>query len=235
MSDTDELKARLDRAERKIRWFYGILAIIAGVFVVTAMQDASTQDVLRTRGVVVVDDQGRERIVLGAPMGEVSQDDKLSKAVGLAVKDTSGHLHIVAGSHNPAVLPSGKVIDRVKPGSGLTIYDPRNGMERGGMGVLADGRANVCLDYSSGRKEAACMSVGPQDKATYFLLNAMPKFEGYDRAAMYLGADGTGSIKILGSGENRSGVNVVVGEGRLPSITVYDSAGEEAGELLRNQ
>lgn len=44
------------------------------------------------------------------------------------------------------------------------------------------------------------MSVVPQDKDTYFLLNAMPKFEGYHRAALYLGADGTGSIKILGSG-----------------------------------
>lgn len=221
--------------ERRLRWLYAVLAIIGGVSVVTAMKDVTKQDVVRTRGVVVVDDQGRERIVLGSPMGDVSDDSKLSGAVGLAVKDTAGHLRIVAGSRNPAVLPSGKVIDRVEPGSGLTVYDPRNGMERGGIGVLADGRANVCLDYRTAAKEAACMSVGPRDESTYFLLNAMPEFEGYDRASMYLRADGDGALKILSSGANQSGVNIAVGKGRLPSITVYDSAGDEAGDLVPNQ
>lgn len=60
-----------------------------------------------------------------------------------------------------------------------------------------------------------------------FILNGTPGEEVFDRAAMFVGSDGSGSIKVFGGGKNRNGVFVDAGEGRLPSMSVYDSAGRE--------
>ena len=227
--DSTTLEARLSRAEGRVRVLTAVSVLLSVVLLLGAVP-SGRQDVLRARGLVITDDDGRERIVLGAPMGDASADPKLADAVGVAVLDAEGRLHVSLGADNPLILADGAVGTRIATAAGLTIYDPRNGQERGGMGAFADGRANVCLDYGTASKEAACVAVAPEDQYAAFILNGTPNEDVFDRVTMYVGADGQGSIKAFGGGANQGGVMIRAGHGR-PSVTVYDSTGAALTDL----
>jgi hypothetical protein len=222
MSELEDLQGRLRTAERRIQGLGAAVVALAGLLLMGAIVPGP--DVVRARGLVITDETGRERIVLGAPMGEVSQDPKLSLTTGLAVLDSVGNLHVAVGANNPLVVAPGVMGARIAEAAGLTIYDPRDGRERGGIGAFADGRANVCLDYGSKPKEAVCMAVAPGDQYAAVLINGTPNEEVFDRVAMFAGADGSGSIKVFGGRENRGGVMLRAGSG-APSITMFDSTG----------
>ena len=144
--------------------------------------------------------------------------------------DSAGRLHVALGADNPLVLASGQTGTRIASSAGLTIYDPRNGQERGGMGAFVDGRANVCLDYATKSKEAACLAVAPNDQYAAVILNGTPSEPQFDRVTMYVGADGAGSIKAFGGGANNGGVMIRAGKGP-PSVTMYDTTGKALGTL----
>jgi hypothetical protein len=222
MSEVENLESRLRTAERRIQGLGAVVIVLAGILLMGAIRP--NPDVIRTRGLVITDESGRERIVLGAPMGEVSKDPKLSLTSGLAVLDSVGNLHVAVGTNNPLVVTPGVTGTRIAEAAGLTIYDPRDGRERGGIGAFTDGRANVCLDYGSKPKEAVCMAVAPADQYAAVLINGTPNEEVFDRVVMFAGADGSGSIKVFGGRENRGGVMLRAGTGS-PSITMYDSTG----------
>lgn len=224
MNDITSLVRRVERAERRARWSMAVAGIAGCAIALGAMRPAN--DVLRARGMVIVDAHGQPRIVLGAPIIESVPDPKLAGASGMVVLDSAGRLGAAVGINNPLVSTDGKAGKRIGSSAGLTIYDPRTGGERGGMAAFADGRANTCLDYEGKQKEAVCMSVAPNNEYAAMLLNANPSMEGYDQAAMVVKADGSGVIKILGGGANRSGVMLVGGKGPRP-IMVYDSAEKE--------
>lgn len=114
------------------------------------------------------------------------------------------------------------------------MHDPRNGKERGGMGAFADGRATVCLDYSAGAKEAACMSVAPGDEYAAVILNGLPGEPQFDRVTMFVGRNGAGSIKAFGGGANNGGVMIRSGSGQ-PQLLAIDSTGKLIGDVLKNR
>lgn len=232
MSEPEDLDARLETLERRNRWLLVLVCVLAVGAVTGAARSFGTQDVVRTRGLVVVDEQGNERVVLGAPMGDASDDSKLNDAVGLAVKDTAGRLNVAVGAKSPAVLPGGEVAERVRSSVGVTVYDPRNGGERGGFGAQADGGALLCLDYATEPKEAACVSVAPEDRHAAFYLNGTPGEDAHDRASMFVGADGAGVVKISGTGKHEGGVRIETREGQLPSVAVYGAEGNAARDLV---
>lgn len=227
MNDITSLVRRVERAERRARWSMAVAGLAACAIVIGAMRPAS--DVLRARGLVIVDAHGKPRIVLGAPITGSVPDAKLAGATGMVVLDSGGRLGVAVGSNNPLVFANGQLGKRLGTGTGLTIYDPRNGGERGGMVAFADGHANLCLDYEAKGKEAVCMTVAPNDQYAATLVNGNPSVEAYDQAAMFVGADGSGVIKIFGGGANQSGVMLVGGKGPRP-IKLYDSTQAEIVE-----
>jgi hypothetical protein len=224
MREVDVLANRVKALEHRIR-LLSIAAVLLATFALVAA-GRPVADVIRTQGLVITDAAGRERIVLGAPMSGVSPNALLADAIGLAVVDSLGRLHIAVGTNTPLVLASGAIGKRIAGKAGLTFYDPRNGQERGGMGAFDDGRANVCIDYGTKAKEAACMAVAPNDQYAAFILNGTPAEPQFDRVTMYVGSDGSGSIKAFGGGSNNGGVLIRSGKGP-PSMTVYDSAGSK--------
>ncbi len=230
MVDMKILEERLNRAERRARWSISLSVFLGIVFFFTAM--SPQDDILRARGIVITDGTGRDRLILGAPMAAASDDDRLAETVGIVVMDSLGKLNVALGTNNPLIMAGGATGTRIATATGLTIYDPRNGQERGGMGAFADGRANVCLDYGSASKEAACMSVAPGDQYAAFILNGTPTEEVFDRVTMFVGADGRGSTKVFGGRANRGGVMIRAGKGPA-SITVYDSTGTAVGDVAR--
>jgi hypothetical protein len=228
MSEVERLRRRLEATERRVRILGAVAVLLGSTALVGALR--SQPEVLRARGLVITDASGRERIVLGAPMREATADAKLAQTVGLAVLDSVGRLHVSVGANNPLILAGGRTGTRIAADAGLTFYDPRTGSERGGMGALSDGRANVCIDYGTKAKEAACMSVAPGDRYAAVILNGTPSEPQFDRVTMYVGADGAGSLKAFGGGANNGGVMIRAGKGPA-SITVYDTTGKPIGDI----
>jgi hypothetical protein len=232
MDELSILTRRLQTLERRWRRTATIAVVLATVALAAALLVALRRppDILRARGLVITDDAGKPRIVLGAPLRDVIADVRLERTVGLAVLDASGRLNVAVGAGNPAVEADGSVADRMGSAVGLNIYDPRNGAERGGMGAFDDGRAILCLDYGAKGKEAACLSVDAQDANAAVVLNGTPDESAFDRVTMYVGNDGTGAIKVFGGGDKANGLLLKAGSGP-PALLVYDND-KEVGQAV---
>lgn len=231
MDPLHTLQQRLAATERRVRQLTGALVIIIAT---TAIAATNQPQIVRTRGVIIVDDAGRERIILGAPMLNATTDKKLASTIGMAVLDTSGRLNVAVGTNNPVMASAQQTTNRISASAGLNIYDLRTGVERGGMGVMADGRANICLDYSRKLKEAACLSVAPEDKYAAVILNGGPDEKDFDRATMWVDSDGGAVLKAFGGLNNKSGVYIRAGGAKgMPSIIPFDTAGKALPDLLR--
>jgi hypothetical protein len=91
------------------------------------------------------------------------------------------------------------------------VVDDPDGNERGGIGVLDNGRAAICLDYPSpiGR-EAVCLGVLPEALAG-LVINA-PTGDNGERAMMAVLKDGTSLVKLADTGGNERTMLVVQGE-----------------------
>ncbi len=210
MTEDHRIICRLDLLERRVRRLLVLVVILSTGLLAAAAQPGA--DVLRAKGLVIVDAQGRERIILGAPLAEATTDARLATAAGMAILDSAGRMAVSVGAGSPLINPDGTVGTRIAGENGVIFYDPRSGQERGGFGAFDDGRANICLDYE-GHKEAVCMTVASGDEYTAVLLNGTPGQEEFDRVAMFVGADGTGVVKAMGSGAQRGGVVMKSGPG----------------------
>jgi hypothetical protein len=228
MGDIDALRIRLNRAERNVRRLTAVLMLVGATTLVAALRPQA--DVLHARGLIITDADGQERIVLGAPMQAASDDPKLVDAVGMAVLDSLGRMHVAVGTNPPLVLDDGAIGTRIASQAGMTFYDPRSGRERGGMGAFSDGRATACLDYGGAAKEATCMFVAPNDAYASVIVNAGPGQDVFDLVTMVVAADGTGVVKVAGAGSEASAVMIKAGNGPA-TITVYDSSFAAMREL----
>jgi hypothetical protein len=130
-SDFSLFTARITQLEREVRRMR-FVALLAGIALLStwllgaASSSSGQQSVLRAKTFIVEDAQGRERIVLGAPMPDGRQ------YVGMKILNQDG-----AEQFGLGLKPGGSVsmgFD-TKPGIG----DPRN-RERLNMGVTASGQ-----------------------------------------------------------------------------------------------
>lgn len=228
-------RARLERAERRVRGLsLGLVltvAVLALGFTDQDSRDLRGDDVITARGLVIVDDAGRARVVIGAPAAAAYEDPRFAQTTGMIVLDTLDRPGVAVGTNPPLILDDGSLAERIGSSSGLTFYDPRDGKERGGIGAFEDGRANVCLDYGNASKEAVCMAVAPDDQYAAVMLNGTPREETFDRVGMFLGADGVGVLKAFGGLDSRDGVLIRAGGG-MPAIVVFDSTQAEVVDLV---
>jgi hypothetical protein len=229
MNPIQQLEREVAALRTRVRRLTATIVVGACVLLVGAL--APQDPVIRARGLVITDAAGRDRVVLGAPMALVTDDAKLAQSIGVVVLDSLGRMNVALGARNPLILADGRTGTRIAGSAGLTIYDPRDGKERGGMGAFEDGRANMCLDYDEGQKEAVCLAVAPADQYAAVLLNGTPTEPQYDRVVMYVGADGSGSIKVFGGHGNNGGVMLRAGQG-LPKVLVFDSTGSPVIDLV---
>lgn len=116
-------------------------------------------DVLRVRGLIVEDEAGRPRVVLGAPLAELEGRIRTDPTVGLVVLDERGVDRVSVGSPTTAPQSGGVVRERVGDASGIEVND-ENGNERAGFGYLEGGRVVLGIDYADGA-EAVTLFTNP--------------------------------------------------------------------------
>jgi hypothetical protein len=188
-------------------------AIIATFVVRTASAD-TTGDILRVKGLIIEDAQGRPRILLGAPFPKVHsrkrQDD--GSAAMLFLNETGADRLLVGEGISPQVggkvyPPNFRAPQARGSGYGVTPMDGE-GNERGGFGFTAQagggGRASIVLDRPTGDAWGALVD----DKKQYVGMLLMDK-------------------------KDNSRVEIALEGDAAPSFTVTDATGKPLGDVLQ--
>ncbi|MBK9284368.1 MAG: hypothetical protein IPM51_08595 [Sphingobacteriaceae bacterium] len=167
-------------------------------------RETSSKDIIKTRGLIIVDSLGRERILIGAPIPYTQNRVRtnLSKvkkhwgdvgfkgtnymnwykefnntANGIAIVDDNGFDRIIMGDP----VPDPNIGKRIGPSTGIVINNDK-GFERTGYGILkvpGGDRVVLGLDGTQG-SEAASLSVYENGEAGL-------SFYGTDRESIFLG------------------------------------------------
>lgn len=174
-----------------------LVMVIVGAWVghsVAASQQNKT--VLRVRGIVIEDEQGRPRVLLGAPTPSVRDRNRTEPVNGMVLLGPSGADRIVISSPGLEPQVMGKVEKRRIPlaSAGLLINDA-DGNERAGFGSSDDGtRVSLGMDYAD--RDAIGLLVSPNFSG--FIAFAR-KGELNDQAAIAVLKDGTSTVKLANS------------------------------------
>ena len=168
-----------EQLTRTIRWLQVYAALMTLALAILFVRSASPTDgVLRVRGLVIEDDAGRARILIGAPVPEAGNRVRTDTARvreiwgprfpetymgyyrdynhatnGLVILSEDGFDRLVVGDP----VPDPNIGKRVGPSTGLVINDAQ-GFERSGLGLLdVDGHYRVVygLDSDRGREGLA--------------------------------------------------------------------------------
>jgi len=177
------LEERIEALERRSRR-YASATIVLGITLVTllvsgfATRRADSEHVLRAKGLVIEDAQGRPRVLLGAPFPDVRERIRSDAAsTAMIFLDEQGHDRLTLGEALPAQL-EGKVSKthrRIGSSFGVIIHDLQ-GNERGGLSFLSNGRAALALDYPG--RDAIGLSVDDTLNRAEFMINYSPKLTG---------------------------------------------------------
>ena len=186
----------------------------------------ATADVLRTHGIVVVDAQGHDRILIGAP-GSVSsartrKDDDGSDIVFLG---TSGADRLVLGQM-PAPMVGGKVYPRRNGNDnyGVSLHDAQ-GNERGGMAFMGNGMAVMGLDRAAPLSDAVALVV--EDKSGFAGLVVNYADQHTESSALEISADANGALlQVMGKDSLPRATLHVTGDAK-PAWRMDDAASAE--------
>jgi len=235
-SSNNERLSELERALSRMKWFAAFVllgvafAASAGLYSRTTLADDAGV-VLHVRGIVVEDSQGRPRILIGAPAPKAKGRTRTDDAFGIVLLGENGADQVVLGAPTPDGMSAGKVTKRIAAGAGLLVNDAE-GNERGGFGVLANGRGVACLDYPApSTREAVCMGVVPEAGFAGFLINA-PSGDSGERAEMAVIQDGTSLFKLADANGEERAMMVVQGD-KPAKFLVIDPKAKTQTDILQ--
>jgi hypothetical protein len=136
------LQQRVRQLEWRVRFLCGVVVLfvcfLAGVLTlpsVTAQERAA--GVLRARGLIILDEQGRERIFVGAPVPDPKEGNRRSPSTGLVINDPAGQERFGLGLTDDGTIAMG--FD-APPGTG----DPQN---RERINIVADATGGAYLRF----------------------------------------------------------------------------------------
>jgi hypothetical protein len=198
------MQERIEKLERQVRWLGScaliLTTIVTALLGLAAKLEPDSAKVLRARGVIIEDEQGRERILIGASAPGATKN--AATMSGLLVLDPNGTARIALGNPVPDPI-QGK---RNAPLIGLAMYDS-DGLERTGYGVHNTGggdQPTLGLDYRD--REGLSFSVqdgGPGKRAAGLIQSGTRH--------LYLGSGDGALIDMPGGDKPFSGL--AVGEG----------------------
>jgi hypothetical protein len=158
------LAERLRLLERRLQLaLVGWIMTVGVAFFAGRPGSGLTVEQLRVRALIVVDEVGRERVVLGAPIPDLAVGmvglARGRPANGLLIVDERGRNRVAVGAPKPDPQINSLQARRISPSTGIQINN-FEGNERGGFGYLANGRVTLGLDWDG--PEALTMAVRPE-------------------------------------------------------------------------
>ena len=235
--------ARLEATQRVLRLtclleVIAFLTVAAGTFLMGHVHASSGPEILRVRGLVIEDAEGRPRALLGAPFPRVpgrKRQDEGSNALVFLNEEGFDRL-IVGEGIDPEV--EGKVYAKEKRavvGSayGVSITDG-SGNERGGFGFTAipagGGRAVIALDRPTGDAWGAWVD----DKSGWagMTFNYPMPFKQY-QPGIEIGVQGEKPFLHFKDKEDNARAELSLAKDGTPSFGIFDAKGKQLGDLLQ--
>ncbi|MFN2564476.1 MAG: hypothetical protein ABR499_05625 [Gemmatimonadaceae bacterium] len=164
--DQPSLEARVASLERQLRRTRLLIASLASLAIAAplAAWRSAEPEVLRARGLIVVDERGRERIVIGAPIPEPA-GQRIAPSTGLAIRDTAGAERFGFG-----LFPNGRMVMGfdAPPGTG-------GGPHRERITLVADEQGGARIRFLDRHTRAkALLRLGTDDQVYLELLDWQP-------------------------------------------------------------
>ncbi len=164
--------------QRQLTWLrigliitFLLLALLAATWWLSR-PTAHTDTILRAQGVVITDSQGRDRILIGAPVAASKDRTRKDDASdGIIFLGKTGADRLALGQL-PAPVIGGKSGKRIGDGDnyGMALFDTK-GNERGGMGFLGMGRVVLGLDRAAPLSDAIGMMVDDKEGFAGMIIN----------------------------------------------------------------
>ncbi len=192
---TQPVQTRIRLLERRLYFAYLIIVIViliqAGTFIWSPAQASNelvdnSNKIIKTRGIIIVDEQGRERILLGAPIPaaknrvrtDLAKVEKIwgpqlggqqymnyyknynHNVNGMLVLNENGIDRLAIGDH----LPDPNIGKRIGENDTGLIWNDDDGFERGGLGILkVKGKYRVVLGMDSEKSGSEGLTLSLQD------------------------------------------------------------------------
>lgn len=234
-----EVGERLEALEKSVsHWrlisvleMVGVLALAGLCFLRLGSSVQAKDEIVRTRGLIIEDANGRARVLLGAPLPEAS--DRLRKDNGyeaMVFLDEKGNDRLSLGEMLPAQINGAvpKRRSRIAQGFGFIIDDPI-GNERGGFSFLDNGRALLSLDRPNGDAWSALVDDSNGFAGT---LSIYDRTVGHGATGIFSGTQGKRAfVDIKGVDDNPRG-EFEVGVDQKASFRIFDATGSASANLL---
>ena len=230
-ADIRQLESRVEALEKRARRYrFGLLATTLALVLTGGAalgESAGAQqaggEVLRLKGLIIEDSAGRPRLLMGAPAPAVAGRDRQDALTGLVYLDENGADRITLGVY-PDPMLEGRIERRRVPGAGILVHD-KEGVERGGYGVLDDGMAALTVDWPK-TGEGAVVSANERFAGVGVFHRSEP---GVYREAVTMGAVRDGEeafVKLTDAGGNQRLRVQMRGRG-APELLSYDAEGRQ--------
>ena len=158
----EDLRNRIELLETQIRRRRQLtMALVIGIAALsfsTLMGNAQDTRVVRVRTLIVEDESGRDRVVLGAPVPDIKGGGRISPSVGLVINDAEGLERFAVGLQANGRMVMG--FD-APPGTG----DPRN---RERINIVADAVGGAYIRFLN-RKTSVPGRLILDDKDQFYL------------------------------------------------------------------
>jgi hypothetical protein len=149
-----------------------LLLLVVALVIAFFMLRPGQAKVIRTQGLVITDAQGRDSILIGAPVpASTYRTRKDDASDGIIFLGKTGADRLALGQW-PATFIGGKSCKRIGDGDnyGMILYDTR-GSERGGMGFMAMGRVGLMLDRATDPFDAIGVMVDDRENFAGLMVN----------------------------------------------------------------
>jgi hypothetical protein len=168
MQGADDLVRRVNELERELRRTKRLLllALVPLCVALVAWQlPTRATEVIHARGIVIHDEKGRDRIIIGAPVPDPREGKRISPSIGMVINDSAGYERFGLGLRANGSMGMG--FD-APPGTG----DPRN---RERINIVADQHGGALIRMLD-RETAirARLSLDEQNRVALEFLNFPP-------------------------------------------------------------
>jgi hypothetical protein len=95
-TDIQSFEAKIKKLQKRLAIFYTttligfVIVIFLILFRVTSKTENSKNDIIHAKGLVIEDDKGRNRIILGSPVPNPIEGQRSSSESGMIINDTAG-------------------------------------------------------------------------------------------------------------------------------------------------
>jgi hypothetical protein len=193
----EELIKRILKLENELKSTKYLVIFLIMMFIVLAYQyitvrqkDQLSVELIRTRGLILQDENGRDVMLMGYPVPYSKQRKRTDGLEGLLWMDVHGNDRLFMGSQG-SLQVNGELYSRIDAGWGFLVND-QLGNERGGFGILDSLNSMVLgLNYPAG--EGIVMVTEPDH--AFMVFNA--DTDSSPRERIVLSHTGNGEEKTL--------------------------------------